>query len=554
MTPEQRAEFDALEAADAPPAAKNMSIAQGNDLADRDAFRETFDEGNTFDQFMTGVGKAPLQAYYGAKGLLGLTDAEDEQTLRMLEETHGPAALAGEVVGDVAMLALPGAGVAKGAQAITKTAPRLVQAGTILGAESALAGAAEGVKAPETGETRRENAEEAAKWSMILGAPFAGLRHAKAPVSDAAQELLADNVPITPGMTGGKIREGAEKFMSVIPGLSGKVKKMQDAALDKWNAVTLDKTRPPSEQFTAGRPEPVYSRRGPEVKPGREGFQQVQDDFKEAYNEVWSGVTPESLRPDAFLNATGEAAKLLDGLPADSLPAAQKSVDKLVDTVAQFEKTGDYRLIENMDDVLRTTISASEDQLTSGFYKSLRNSLRDGIDPDAVKMLSEVDSAYRDFSVLEKAASYVSPQEHGAIFTPRNLQSAVKAKNSPRATTTGKGAMQKEADTATNSLANVMSGRSEISVGEDIGKWGTLLGVGASGGGALIPLAGARAGLNEGMRKFLTGTAMHDLKLPAHVERMMRNAGVSRIDQIEDPVYRRQVVDAVESELGASEQ
>ena len=96
----------------------------------------------------------------------------------------------------------------------------------------------------------------------------------------------------------------------------------------------------------------------------------------------------------------------------------------------------------------------------------------------------------------------------------------------------------------------VLPERSQISVGKDIGKWGTALGIGATG---VVPglavLGGTRAMLNEGMRKFLTGAPLGEFKLPARIARMMRQAGVSSIDQIEDPVFKQQVIKEAEAEM-----
>jgi hypothetical protein len=111
--------------------------------------------------------------------------------------------------------------------------------------------------------------------------------------------------------------------------------------------------------------------------------------------------------------------------------------------------------------------------------------------------------------------------------------------------------MQSEAADATASIAAPMSGRSEISSSGDLGRWGTIAGIGATGGGALIPLAGARLGLNESMRKFLTGSRIEQLNLPAQFMRTLRQLGVSSIDEIEDPVMKNQIVKQVEAGFAA---
>ncbi len=507
--------------------AGRADIYRDEQMKNRSAYREVFDEASGGEQFMAGVGKPVMELGAGLMDLVGLGSDESRQESDMMAEQHGGYATAGNIVGEVALAAVPAGQLAKGVQAVTRGAPRLARTGATLTAESGLVGAIEGGKLPGEGETRAENAAEAAKWSMALGVPFAGLQGATAPVSKAAKELLDEGVPLTPGQVGGGMRTSVEKFMSVIPGLSGKVQKMQDAALDSWNVNTLNKVVPLRPEGEGRLAELLKGQIDDVTVAGHPAFTQLQQQFKDAYTEVWMDVTPTSLRPGGFIKGMRETASLLDGLPADSLPAAQKSTQKLVGMMEQFKQSGDYRLIENMDDVLRNTANASDDQLTSKFYQSLRDSLRKGIDPGAVRNLKLVDKSYRDFSVLQKAASYVKPQEQGAIFSPRNLQSAVKAKNDPRLTTTGRGAMQREADAATETIAAVMPGRSEISVGKDIGKWGTYLGVGATG---ILPglsvIGGARSMLNEPMRKALTGTPVLTSRASEEAARVARLLGV----------------------------
>jgi hypothetical protein len=49
------------------------------------------------------------------------------------------------------------------------------------------------------------------------------------------------------------------------------------------------------------------------------------------------------------------------------------------------------------------------------------------------------------------------------------------------------------------------------------------------------------------MRKFLTGSRIDQLNLPAQFMRTMRQLGVSSIDEIEDPVMKQQTVQQAEA-------
>jgi hypothetical protein len=69
--------------------------------------------------------------------------------------------------------------------------------------------------------------------------------------------------------------------------------------------------------------------------------------------------------------------------------------------------------------------------------------------------------------------------------------------------------------------------------------------------GAAVPLLAGRSAINESMRKFLTGSRVEQGNLPAWLNRLMRQAGVSTIDEIPDPVLKQQVVSGIEQELAA---
>ena len=222
------------------PAAKSGMIPfspEWKEAQDRMAYKEAFDEGSGFDQFMAGVGKPVMQLEAGVMNLLGLGDdeyqAEAEQGTTMMEEQHGIPALAGNIVGETAMLALPATKAAQGTLGAMKGYSGLSKAAGTIAAESGLVGGYEFLKEPESDETRLGNAAEAAAWTAVLGAPFSAIRGSRDSVSDTARELLDEGVPLTPGMaseTG--MATTAERFMSNIPILGRKVKALQDAAIE----------------------------------------------------------------------------------------------------------------------------------------------------------------------------------------------------------------------------------------------------------------------------------------------------------------------------------
>lgn len=559
---------------------KNLAyISMTDEEKDRSSFKDVFDESSIPAQFAAGFGNTGNKIWEGGKELiddspfgmmlgLDLHDAEDERESKMREEMHGWGT-AGEIAGDVATFAIPGAKVAQFGGAVTKGLPRLTQAATILGGEAALSAAGEGLKLPETGQTRGENAADAAKWTAILGVPFAGLAGARKSVSKEAQDLLDAGVELTPGMAGeaGSWLPGLEKFMSNIPGLSGPISRMQNKSINQWNKVLMDKVAPRTKN-AAGAPNAPL-----EVsEAGRTGFDELQGEFSKQYENLWRGLDKKQLPAASDQMAKIKNARMPELLPSDAKLAGE-AADHAQRVIEQFNKSkaeGASSIIENLDDYLRELSFNAENKQLGDVYQEMRSELRKALPatrsnrygpvkakygaPTPAETLAELDKAYREFSVLQKAGGYLRAQEAGGIIDPRLLQSAVKAKNPERLTTVGKGALQPDADAATATIQKVMPGRSGASPAADYVPWATMLGVAGTGGAAAIPIAVASAFMSEPIRKALTGTPIMTSKATEAIARALRNAGVSRIDELNDPVLRNQVNSAVESELGVSEQ
>jgi len=460
------------------------------EMEERERMRGAFDDTSSFDQFGVGIAKPVVQTYLGAKELFTDLTPDEQFQLRALEEVHGGAALAGEMTAEAASLALPLGWLAKGVKSTINVARPLARTLAGLGAESVAVGALEGVKAPEAGETRLGNATQGAVLTGALGALPAGFIAGKEAIPKAARTLLDDGVPLTAGMASGTgIATGLEKFLSTIPIVGRNVKKLQDKAINQWNKKLLKGTSP--------SPDDIKS-------IGHEGFQQAQDAFKEAYRRIWDSVKPDTLNLSALDDGIKSAKAYMSRLPQDAINKARGVVDDVETTVLRFLDDADPRQIERLDDTLRAAVNDAPDEMTREYFKKLRKSLKDSLgDTTAGKELADVDKLYRNFSVVERGGSYVRPQEAGAVLSPRDLESAVRAKNSPRATTSGKGAMQGEAADATSTIGKVLQPRSEVSSAGDLGKWGTILGVAANPVAALA-LPASKLLINDPVRKALT--------------------------------------------------
>jgi hypothetical protein len=138
--------------------------AEMNDVFDRHdraqntrADRDAFDSGSALEQFGVGVAKPVIKTYLGIKSLLSSLSPSDRDALDRLAQTHGLASGAGEVAGNLALMAAPGGAAARAAKVVSMF-PRSAAALADIGANAGM----EALKQPENGQTRSSNAAGAA--------------------------------------------------------------------------------------------------------------------------------------------------------------------------------------------------------------------------------------------------------------------------------------------------------------------------------------------------------------------------------------------------------
>lgn len=183
----------------------------------------------------------------------------------------------------------------------------------------------------------------------------------------------------------------------------------------------------------------------------------------------------------------------------------QGLLQNVSDNVVKFARTGEAQLIERADDQLRKAFTPDLDQLSREFIARARQGLKSGLPEDVVKKWNAVDAQYAKYKVAEHAGSYVKSMKAGGVFSPRNLQTATKAKGRSRTTSSGRSLLQNEAQLATSTLGKVMPARPQLD-------WlGPMTQI-ATGGAALTNpfatgagLAGARAMVTEPMRRMMVG-------------------------------------------------
>ena len=266
------AQLDAMEGG-APPTDQPLTFDQAAERA--------FADMPWYQQAVVGAGKSANEVSLGLKSIYRQLTPQEQSELAAGKAVRGWGT-AGEIAGDIAMMAVPGGAVskvgkglqkalaAKRATTLAKLAPTAAEVGAGVGIEAA--------KAP--GEMSRA---ERAAWAAGGGAAGAGvgkvLKRAASGVrpTPAAQQMLDQGVPLTPGMTAGHgtMTQWIERQMRNLPVIGGRSAKLQLNALEQWNKNVLNDVTEGIADIT---------------KAGRVGFDQAQAGFDRAYRSLWGRV------------------------------------------------------------------------------------------------------------------------------------------------------------------------------------------------------------------------------------------------------------------------
>ena len=155
--------------------------------------------------------------------------ARDE--LARSRDVDGTLKTIGNIGGDIATLAIPGARIARGAGGLSKA----------LAAEALLVGGYEGAKLPTQGTTRAGNAATGAIATAATGAVLPAVAAAGRkfiPIDEVAKPLLDRGVRLTPGeVTRREPVQMAEAALSRTPIIAGKIAKLKGQAREDMRAL-----------------------------------------------------------------------------------------------------------------------------------------------------------------------------------------------------------------------------------------------------------------------------------------------------------------------------
>lgn len=305
----------------------------------------------------------------------------------------------------------------------------------------ALAGGASGAlqPVPESGDYWREKGLQAgtgaaggALGSALLGG-VARVISPRASQNEAVQTLLREGVTPTPGQMMGPAARATEAKITSIPLVGDLVKSAQQKGTAEFNTAAANRAlRPIGEKVTEA--------------PGHGMISEVESKLSAAYNDVL---------PKMRLQADQQLATDLTNLAqlATELPATQASRFRQVldQTVLKRMPTGtaDGETVKVIQSKLgglarNYTRSGDADQRELGkAIGSLKQHLDAALErsnPQLAPQLRDINRGWANFERLRRAAASTGADE--GIFSPTQLQQAVRAKGGERAAARGDALMQ----------------------------------------------------------------------------------------------------------------
>jgi hypothetical protein len=385
------------------------------------------------DKFLAGVGKGMTDVARGVGQLVGLVDQKsvDEAKARDAALMDTGAGMAGDIVGNLAVTAVPGAGAGamatRGAAAVLPTALRAVAPTVGAAASGALvAGTTEPVA---SGESRLGHAGMGAAGGAIGDVATRGLARVAQPLrqSDAVKTLLKEGVVPTPGQAAGadSFIGKMEQRLQSIPLIGDLVTGGRNRATAEFNEAAINRAIPRGSQRIKGA--------------GREAIEQAHNVLSQGYDQVLANI-PKVTPTQSFVKSVSDA------LADPDLALTPQNQQRLRNIIQmQFkgrpgvdQATGEMsgQLAKSVDSTLgrlaRDYMSSSvaDDRALGmalrGVHGEWKNAIRQAAPNEQVAgQLDALNAAYANFVRVEKAAAALGAKD--GVFTAAQLQNAVKA-------------------------------------------------------------------------------------------------------------------------------
>jgi len=391
-------------------------------------------DSSRFQDFKRGLAESTLRTALGGYELFGgeLSDNTKKamEMMRRDVDASGGWGTAGNITGEIAQLALPAAGIAKGAKLLNRGAK------SILAADIGLSATHGGLKLPEAGKTRFEGAVKEGAAALAGGVVGSTLRKAITgiDVTDAAKSLMDMGVYLTPDKASTSVLPRAMGYaMQITPFMAKGTREAGERSAESWNKVLLNRVAPLGEI----------------AETGVKGVKALKNQFNDAYSAAWAKATKPS--GEAMVDMVNEGVKAGNNLGGNSGAVLRSLLDDLGNLSRNYSSDG----LKELDNAFRRRIEAAairgDDALTDTL-NSMRGKLRASAGPDTLDALAAVDSKYGDFITIRNSASSLSAMKQGGIIDPATLMSGVKSAGGKTRAATGDAPLYDFASTSMQTL------------------------------------------------------------------------------------------------------
>ena len=375
-----------------------------------------------FEDFGEGIVSSGLSTYYGLKDLVTDVTDEDRARLKDWRDDAGEswAGTAGQVVGELGQLAIPGGAAMKIGGGLSKAMK------TIKG-QSALAAGLGGAQLPGEESSRLANAAlygggTAAGMGLLKGAGklVKGMNKSNAQKRLAVEGRKVDVKPkLSPGQaTDSSLAQVGEAVGGVTPFVGKSVVEAQERGIADWGKILVRKTEKElaevQQKLTGAKGDINLTATG----SNRQSMNKLKKAVEKNYDDIWS---------KADFN-TSKAAKDIFPTPTDiNTPAdtalfegLAKNIQKSLKKINELDGAAKTKALKDLD--LSIVAPANSSQSLRDGVKGLRTNFRSFMKNNTKDSLVQMDKVYPKYKTLRSAVA--ASRKKGKDFTPDQLFTA----------------------------------------------------------------------------------------------------------------------------------
>jgi hypothetical protein len=298
----------------------------------------------------------------------------------------------------------------------------------------------------------------------------------KPKISSAAQYLMDQGIPLTPGQILGGMAKSTEDKLASVPVVGDLIKGAQGRGVEGLNTAAYKRVIEPLQEggFSATVPKQI----------GREGISSLTDQVKDAYNTI---VPRMGFAADQQFN--NELASLRAMASQDLEPAQQATFDgiinnKVLNRLTQQGRAGGQTLQGMLSDIGNAATGYMSDpsyanRQLGGALMTLKQHMEDAMsrqNPAIAAQFGKVQQAFANLARIQSAGAMQGAAE--GVFSPAQLSAAVKAGDKTvrdNAFAQGRALLQDLSDPAKSILSNTVPNSGTADRAMTAGATGALL-------------------------------------------------------------------------------